>query len=177
MKTTLVLLTLAALLSLVSVAYAQSGGGYDLSWSTVDGGGHSWSTGGNYSLGGTIGQYDADGKHTGGNYALQGGFWHPVCRPMTVDVIISCDGSRVQLDWISNPANSAYTIHRATSPYQPPVSSNPLNTVLAPPWNDAINTCGNPANNNYYVVRSTCLGAHTDNDERAEFDFSLTPGD
>ncbi len=33
-------LALTALLLLTSVALAQSGGGYDLSWSTVDGGGY-----------------------------------------------------------------------------------------------------------------------------------------
>jgi hypothetical protein len=58
----------------VSVARAQSGGGYDLSWSTVDGGGYTWSEGGGYSLGGTIGQPDA-GVLSGGGYTLAGGFW------------------------------------------------------------------------------------------------------
>jgi hypothetical protein len=69
------LLLLAVLLSLLaSVALAQSGGGYDLSWSTVDGGGATWSEGGGYSLGGTIGQPDA-GVLSGGGYTLAGGFW------------------------------------------------------------------------------------------------------
>ena len=52
---------------------AQSGGGYDLTWSTVDGGGGA-SSGGAYALGGTIGQPDA-GAMTGGAYSLVGGFW------------------------------------------------------------------------------------------------------
>jgi len=52
---------------------AQSGGGYDLTWSTVDGGGGR-SEGGGYSLSGTIGQPDA-GVATGGPYTLRGGFW------------------------------------------------------------------------------------------------------
>jgi len=65
----------ACLLLLAAVpALAQSGGGYDLSWSTVDGGGYTFSTGGGYSLGGTAGQPDA-GLVTGGVYALGGGFW------------------------------------------------------------------------------------------------------
>jgi len=55
-------------------AHAQSGGGYDLTWNTVDGGGQTFSTGGGYSLGGTIGQPDA-GMLTGGGYTLGGGFW------------------------------------------------------------------------------------------------------
>jgi hypothetical protein len=68
------LLLLAALLSLLaSVAQAQSGG-YDLTWNTVDGGGATWSEGGGYALGGTVGQPDA-GVLSGGGYTLAGGFW------------------------------------------------------------------------------------------------------
>lgn len=67
------LFVLASLL-LATVALAQSGGGYDLSWSTVDGGGYTWSEGGGYSLGGTAGQPDA-GVISGGAYTLSGGFW------------------------------------------------------------------------------------------------------
>jgi hypothetical protein len=58
----------------LSYVYAQVGGGFDLSWSTVDGGGGTSSTGGTYELGGTIGQPDA-GRLTGGMYTLDGGFW------------------------------------------------------------------------------------------------------
>jgi hypothetical protein len=56
------------------IAQAQSGGPYDLSWSTVDCGGATPSTGGSYSLGGTAGQSDA-GLLSGGDYTLRGGFW------------------------------------------------------------------------------------------------------
>ena len=68
-------ISLAPLLMLVftGVALAQSGSGFDLTWSTVDGGGGT-STGGVLSLQGTIGQPDA-GTLLGGSYALQGGFW------------------------------------------------------------------------------------------------------
>lgn len=63
-----------------SLAHAQ----YDLSWFTIDGGGLMSSTGGNYSLAGTIGQPDA-GTFTspmaGGTFELVGGFWvsAPAC--------------------------------------------------------------------------------------------------
>lgn len=71
-----------ALLVVVSIALAQSGDGasaspspdYDLSWWTVDGGGHTFSEGDGYSLGGTIGQPDA-GEMSDGGYAVSGGFW------------------------------------------------------------------------------------------------------
>ncbi|ACL26136.1 hypothetical protein [Chloroflexus aggregans] len=49
------LVTLLALLLFPSVVLAQSGGGYNLEWNTIDGGGATFSTGGTYSLGGTIG--------------------------------------------------------------------------------------------------------------------------
>ncbi len=66
---------LVALLALLApVAFAQSGGGYDLSWNTIDGGGYTWSEGGGYALGGTVGQADA-GLLQGGGYTLSGGFW------------------------------------------------------------------------------------------------------
>lgn len=55
-------------------SFAQTGGGYDLSWSTIDGGGGTFSTGGEFRLGGTVGQPDA-GVMGGGEYILQGGFW------------------------------------------------------------------------------------------------------
>ncbi len=68
-----------AILWAVATAIAQSGGGYDLTWSTIDSGGEMFSTGNGYELGGTIGQPDA-GELTGENgYALTGGFWAVAC--------------------------------------------------------------------------------------------------
>ena len=60
---------------LSSLASAQTGDPYDLTWSTIDGGGgRSTSAGGTYTLEGTIGQPDA-GLMSGGPYVLAGGFW------------------------------------------------------------------------------------------------------
>lgn len=76
----LVALVVVGLCSLVLIgesahsAGALSGGGYDLTWSTIDGGGTMLSAGGAYSLGGTLGQSDA-GSLSGGSYTLTGGFW------------------------------------------------------------------------------------------------------
>ncbi len=52
---------------------AQTGGGFDLSFSSVDGGGTT-STGDSFSLTGVAGQADAV-TSTGGNFALGGGFF------------------------------------------------------------------------------------------------------
>jgi hypothetical protein len=55
---------------------STSQGQFAINWSTIDGGGGT-STGGVYSVRGTIGQPDA-GKMSGGNYSLEGGFWSVV---------------------------------------------------------------------------------------------------
>jgi hypothetical protein len=69
----LIVLLVAAILGR-GVAVAQTGGGYDLTWSTIDGGGGN-STGGGYQLTGTLGQSDAGATLSGGGYSLSGGFW------------------------------------------------------------------------------------------------------
>src|SRR6267142_1610103 len=61
---------LALFVSSVSCLRAQS---YSIDWFTIDGGGGT-STGGVYSVSGTIGQPDA-GHMSGGNFTLDGGFW------------------------------------------------------------------------------------------------------
>ena len=80
---------LAAILLLVapSLVAAQT---YDLSWYTVDGGGGTFSTGGPYSLGGTIAQPDASGALTGGIYTVSGGFWNDFSvLPPTADLEVT----------------------------------------------------------------------------------------
>ena len=66
--------TALLVLAVVPQALSQTGGVYDLTWHTNDGGGSTSATGGAYSLGGTVGQPDA-GASSGGAYALTGGFW------------------------------------------------------------------------------------------------------
>jgi hypothetical protein len=58
-------------LFLATSAFAQN---YSIDWYKVSGGGGT-STGGVYSVSGTIGQHDAGGPMTGGNFSLTGGFW------------------------------------------------------------------------------------------------------
>ena len=71
MKRNFIFLTcLAFLLSMTVRLPAQP---FAIDWFTIDGGGGT-STGGVYSVSGTIGQPDA-GVLTGGTYSLTGGFW------------------------------------------------------------------------------------------------------
>jgi hypothetical protein len=75
MRRWLKVIVLVMLFSVLSAtALALTGGPYNLTWNTFEGGGATFSTGGSYALGGTAGQADA-GAHAGGQYTLQGGFW------------------------------------------------------------------------------------------------------
>lgn len=78
-RQTIVMTSSACLIVLgAGMALAQTGGGYDLTWSTVDGGGQMFSTGGGYEMGATIGQADANSfaaPLAGSGYELTGGFW------------------------------------------------------------------------------------------------------
>jgi hypothetical protein len=60
--------------------HALSGQSFTLDWFTIDGGGTS--TGGVYSVSGTIGQPDA-GRMSGGSFTLDGGFWGVIAAVQT----------------------------------------------------------------------------------------------
>ena len=87
----IVLLVPLAFLLIASIALAQDGGGYDLSWWTVDGGGDIAEAGSPspYALDATIGQPDAR-VWRGGGYTLAGGFWgsgaaqHSIFMPLVL---------------------------------------------------------------------------------------------
>ena len=64
---------------------------FELTWYTADGGGATFSTGGGYQLGGSIGQPDASVAMSGGTITLVGGFWPGV--PMYAPGDLNCDGS------------------------------------------------------------------------------------
>lgn len=70
-----VMVTVSVLMAAaLGLAWAQTGGGYDLTWHTIDGGGAASTAGGAYTLAGAIGQADA-ALQSGGQYSLRGGFW------------------------------------------------------------------------------------------------------
>ncbi len=60
-----------AILVVACSVHAQS---YSIDWSKIAGGGGT-STGGVYSVSGTLGQPDAGGPMTNGQYSVTGGFW------------------------------------------------------------------------------------------------------
>jgi hypothetical protein len=84
----LTVLLIAGAWPMATTTLAQTGGPYDLSWSTIDEGGPS-STGDSYWLGGTAGQIDASGPLTGGSFELTGGFWSIENGPPTAVTLVS----------------------------------------------------------------------------------------
>jgi hypothetical protein len=91
------LFTIALLLAAAAV-HAQQ---YTIDWYKVAGGGGT-STGGTYTVNGTIGQPDAGGTMSGGNYSVTGGFWaliNVVQTPGAPTLYISHSGSVVTVSW------------------------------------------------------------------------------
>ena len=81
------LILLAALFA-APAASAQTGGVYELTWTTLDGGGGN-AAGSPYAVSATIGQNDA-GILSGGAYVLEGGFWNtmtPANNPPTLGTV------------------------------------------------------------------------------------------
>src|SRR4051812_6252236 len=74
-KVTNAALVIAAVLTSLTTGHAQS-----IDWFKVSGGGNV-STGGQYSITGTIGQSDAGAPIVGGAYSITGGFWSLLVVP------------------------------------------------------------------------------------------------
>jgi hypothetical protein len=77
---------------------------YSIDWSTIDGGGGT-STGGVYSVSGTLGQPDA-GAMSGGNFTVQGGFWGVIAAVQTpgaplLTITLNSQLSTVNVSWPS----------------------------------------------------------------------------
>jgi hypothetical protein len=102
-------LTAAMLLLLgIHISSAQS---YSIDWYTIDGGGGT-STGGVFSISGTVGQPDAGTTMTNGQYAITGGFW---ALPAAIQVagaptlvIVSAGPLQASISW--SPATPGFIL-------------------------------------------------------------------
>jgi hypothetical protein len=86
------LLLVTGLLILASASLATPAGAFDVDWYTIDGGGESWTTGGDFALAGTVGQPDAGAVMQGGPFALTGGFWVAAGSPQWCLGDADCSG-------------------------------------------------------------------------------------
>jgi hypothetical protein len=125
-KPTLLILTLSLF------AHAARSQSYFIDWFTMDGGGGT-STGGVYSVSGTIGQPDAGPAMSGSNFALSGGFWSllsvvQVSGAPTLTIVSGAPGTAtvswspntagfmLQETWSLSPANWTNSLSGATNP-------------------------------------------------------------
>jgi hypothetical protein len=85
---------------------------YSIDWYKISGGGGT-STGGVYSVSGTIGQPDASDAMNGGNYSLTGGFWSLISVVQTIGsptLIVTHSGNSVIISWTSS--SSGFTLQQ-----------------------------------------------------------------
>jgi len=138
---------------LTSALCLRAWGQYSIDWSTIDGGGGT-STGGVYSVSGTIGQPDAGGPMTGGNYSLTGGFWALISVVQTAglpNLIITFVGpNSVKVSW---PDTGTYTLQQnssvaggswITSGYTITTSNGTNSITITPPTGNLFFRLSNP---------------------------------
>ena len=96
-------------------AVAASAQSYSINWHKVAGGGGT-SSGGSYSVSGTIGQPDASGVMAGGSYSLTGGFWSMVAAVPVAGLpalsIKYVNPNSVVVSW---PNTGSYVLQQKTS--------------------------------------------------------------
>jgi len=114
---------------LCPVASAQ----YAIDWSTVDGGGGT-STGGVYSVSGTIGQPDAGGPMTNGQYSVVGGFWSviaavqtpgaPTLRIYHTNGVVTVAWEKTADGWVLERTNALPSVTAPWPAVPPPYQTN-----------------------------------------------------
>jgi hypothetical protein len=121
-------LGLGSILASAQVSFAQS---YSIDWFTIDGGGGT-SSGGVYTLSGTIGQPDA-GRMAGGSYTLDGGFWAGAIAVQTPGAptlnIVPGLGGVAMISW--SPSTPGFVLQVSDS-------------LTTPNWGDAPSGATNP---------------------------------
>ena len=105
-----------ALLAFLTATLTASAQTYSIDWFTIDGGGGT-STGGVYSLSGTIGQPDAGGPMTNGVYSQTGGFWALPIAIQTPDAplltIVPFGSGQARISW--TPNTPGFVLQEATN--------------------------------------------------------------
>jgi hypothetical protein len=123
---------------------------YSIDWYTIDGGGQT-STGGAYTVTGTIGQPDA-GRLEGGSYVIGGGFWGLFQVAGAPRLKIQKSGANVVVSW---PAPSTGFKLQQTLTLSTPPSASPWTDVMSPPpvtmvGTDNTVTYVSPSGNRYF---------------------------
>jgi hypothetical protein len=143
-------LTLFVGLLIPTISFAQS---YSIDWYKIAGGGGT-STGGVYSVSGTIGQPDASGAMSGGNYSVTGGFWALISVVQTAglpSLVITHSGNSVIISWantgsytLQQNANLALANGWSTSGYSISTANGTNSITITPPTGNLFFRLYNP---------------------------------
>ena len=127
------------------IVSAQS---YSVDWHSIDGGGGT-SSGGLYSISGTIGQPDAFRAATGGNFSLTGGFWSvlPATTPPRL-TIYRTNANRLVISW---PSPSSGFILGQTPALESSNWSLPAESIIDDGTNKYI-IVNTPSGNRFYQL-------------------------
>ena len=108
--------------------FQASGQSYTVDWYKVSGGGGT-STGGVFSVSGTIGQPDASSALTGGNYSVTGGFWslYAVQTAGAPLLTITHIGNQAIVSW--SPSVTGWTL-QTNANLATPTWGNYLGTIV-----------------------------------------------
>jgi hypothetical protein len=126
---------------------------YSIDWHKIAGGGGT-STGGTYSIGGTIGQHDARSAMAGGSYSMTGGFWSIIAAVHTQGVpnlVIQYLGpNSVEVSW---PDTGVYTLQQnsdlitgtwTASSYSIATANGTNSVTITPPTGNLFFRLANP---------------------------------
>jgi len=178
--------TLAALLAVSAVVWAQSSANFNLRWHTINNGGEK-SSSANYQVNGTIGQMDV-GAHSSSNYKLSGGFRQnfPPKPQAVTDLSITNDAGSAKLTWTAITmdvagnalSNVTYNIYRDIgNPYftpGAPYASGLTSSSYTDPDTAVLN---DPNHNAFYIVTAVSAGGESlDSNRVGTFNFALVPG-
>lgn len=141
------ILVLLAWVGWIIPSQAQS---YLIDWYKIGSGG-GVSTGGIYSVSGTIGQHDAGSTMTGGNYSVTGGFWSVVQviqTPGAPTLQISQNATGVTIYWQNA---SGWTLQQNTNISIPAAWTNSSNVTVGGATNSL--TLKNPAGSLFFRLK------------------------
>ena len=141
MKKYFLLLAIVSALSASPLA-ATAQTNFNINWYKIAGGGGMNSTGGVYTLSGTIGQPDAGPQMTDGYYSLTGGFWaiYAVQTAGAPLLNITRSGSKAVVWW--DPSVTGWTLQTNVNLAKPTTWGNYLGPIVnnsttnSPPPND-----------------------------------------
>jgi hypothetical protein len=127
-----ILRTLTVMLALLAASVTTTAQSYSIDWHTINGGGGT-STGGMFSVSGTLGQPDAGGPMTNGQYSLTGGFW-------ALPGVIQTPGAPTLHIAATAPGLATISWSPATPGFVLQMSDN----LTTPNWSDTPSGAANP---------------------------------